>query len=181
MTTPAVEEPAGLDDLFRRISPHPGKGRRPGLVTVLVRWRAEVLAALLLAWLWHFLDGLVLGIVLAVLLACAVAVPVARHGLAGALLTVVATHRVRVGLVQAGIGDRNGRPPWLPWARPMGGKGVLVRVWLRGGTTVGDLRAATPVLATACGASAVEVEQRGLRADRVVLLVVRPRWGCLSR
>ena len=94
--------------------------------------------------------------------------------------TIVTLHRVRAGLVQAGVGDRTGRPPWLPWARPIGAKGVVVGVWLRAGTTPGDLRAAAPVIAAACGATVVEVEQHG-RDDRVELHVVRPRWGWPGR
>ena len=53
-------------------------------------------------------------------------------------------------------------------------------MWLRAGTTPGDLRAAAPVVAAACGAAVVEVEQHG-RDDRVELHVVRPRWGWPGR
>ena len=54
------------------------------------------------------------------------------------------------------------------------------KVWLRAGTTPGDLRAAAPVIAAACGATVVKVEQHG-RDDRVELHVVRPRWGWPAR
>jgi len=44
-----------------------------------------------------------------------------------------------------------------------------------------DLRRATSVLATACGAAEVEIHHRSLRQDRVVVAVVRPRWGWPTR
>ena len=65
-------------------------------------------------------------------------------------------------------------------ARQIGAKGAAVGVWLRAGTTPGDLRATAPVIATACGATVVEVEQHG-RDDRVELHVVRARWGWPGR
>jgi len=53
MTAPRLtEEPSG-DDFFRRITPPPGRPRRPGLLAVLLRWRMELLLALLVVGLWH--------------------------------------------------------------------------------------------------------------------------------
>jgi hypothetical protein len=180
MTTPPGEPPFS-DEFFRRITPPPGRSRWPGLLAVLVRWRMELLLALLVGGLWHLAGGIGVGIVALVVAVLAVAVPTVRHGLIGGLQTVVVPHRVRAGLVQAGVGDRSGRAPWLPWARPTGAKGVVVGVWLRAGTTPGDLRAATSVVAAACGAAAVEVEQHGGRDDRAELHVIRPRWGWPGR
>lgn len=177
---PRGDDPGG-DDFFRRITPPPGRSRWPGLLSVLVRWRAELALLAATAGLWYSIGGIAVGIIALVVVGTAAAVPTVRHGLIGALQTLVVVHRVRAGLVQAGVGDRAGRPPWLPWARPTGAKGVVVSVWLRAGTTPGDLRAAAPVIAAACGAAAVEVEQHGDRDDRVVLHVVRPRWGWPGR
>jgi hypothetical protein len=174
------DEPGG-DDFFRRITPPPGRSRWPGLVAVLVRWRVELVAAALIGGVWHLVGGIALGLAALAVAMVAAAVPTVRHGLVGGLLTVVVPHRVRAGLVQAGVGDRSGRPPWLLWARPIGAKGVVVSVWLRAGTTPSDLRAAAPVIAAACGATAVEVEQHGDRNDRAELHVVRPRWGWPGR
>ncbi len=174
------DEPGG-DDFFRRITPPPGRSRWPGLFSVLVRWRTELLLTAFVAGLWHVVGGVAVGLVALAMALAVAAVPTVRHGLLGALLAIVVLHRVRAGLVQAGVGDRGGRPPWLPWARPTGAKGVVVGVWLRAGTTPGDLRAAAPVIAAACGATAVEVEQHGSRDDRAELHVVRPRWGWPGR
>src|SRR5690242_3930631 len=107
---PAGDEPGG-DDFFRRITPPPGRSRWPGLLTVLVRWRMEVLLGALVVGMWQLVGGIVVGLVALAVAVLAVAVPTVRHGLIGALLAVVVPHRVRAGLVQAGVGDRTGRPP----------------------------------------------------------------------
>jgi hypothetical protein len=180
MTSPFAPGEPTPDEVFRRLVPPPGRARWPGLLTVLVRWRAELLLAGVVAALWHWAGGLVVGILGLVVAVLAAAVPTVRHGVVGVTRTLIAVHRVRAGLVQAGVGDRTGRPPWLPWARPTGPKGVVVGVWLRAGTTPGDLRAAAPVIAAACGAAVVEVEQHG-RDDRAELHVVRPKWGWPGR
>jgi hypothetical protein len=130
----------------------------------------------LVAGLWWLGGGLVVGVAVLAMSVLMVVVPTVRRVFIGALQAIVVSHRVRAGLIQAGVGDRTGRPPWLPWARPAGTKGVVVGVWLRAGTTPGDLRAAAPVIAAACRAAVVEVEQDG-RDDRLELHVVRPRWG----
>src|SRR6478735_6848914 len=169
MTSPFAPGEPSPDEVFRRITPPPGRPRWPGLLTVLGRWRAELLLVGVVAALCYCAGGLVVGIVGLPAAALAAAIPTVRHGLVGVTRTLVTLHRVRAGLVQAGVGDRVGRPPWLPWARPIGAKGVVVGIWLRAGTTPGDLRAAAPVIAAACGAAAVEVEQRSGRNDRAEL------------
>ena len=99
-----------------------------------------------------------------------------------ALLAVVAwqvlavPHRVRAACVQAGVTSRQGRLPWIFWARPVG-DAVLVSVGHRSGTTVGDLRDAAPVVRGACGAGHVDVVSSPARPDRAVVVVVRPRRG----
>jgi hypothetical protein len=180
MTSPFAPGEPTPDEVFRRITPPPGRARWPGLITVLIRWRAELLLVGVTVALWQWAGALVVGLVGLVAALLAVAIPTVRHGLVGVTRTIVTVHRVRAGMVQAGVGDRTGRPPWLPWARPTGARGVVVGVWLRAGTTPGDLRAAAPVIAAACGATVVEVEQHG-RDDRVELHVVRPRWGWPGR
>ncbi|GAA1273158.1 hypothetical protein GCM10009609_40300 [Pseudonocardia aurantiaca] len=166
------------DDDLRRLLPAPR--RRPGLVAVLVRWRAELALAALLVAGWLAAGSTVAGIVLVILGIVVVVVPVVRRAVVALGQVLVVPHRVRSGLVQAGVTDRSGRPPWLVSAR-VRGDGVLVRVWLRAGTTQQDLRAAAPVIAGACGAAYVEVVTDSPRQDRAVLVVVRPRWGWWTR
>jgi hypothetical protein len=165
------------DDL-RRLLPPPR--RRPGVVAVLVRWRWEILIAGLLVAGWQALGNAVTGLVLTALAVVIALVPAVRRVALAVVLTVVVPHRVRSGLVQAGVTDRSGRLPWLVHARPRGA-GVLVTVWLRAGTTQQDLRRAAPVVAGACGAAHVEVVADPVRQDRAVLVVVRPRWGWWGR
>jgi hypothetical protein len=92
----------------------------------------------------------------------------------GVLQSIVVSHRVRDGLVRAGVADRTGRRPWILGARPFG-DAVLVSLWLRAGTTLEDLYRAAPVIEAACGAAKVVVTHRTPRRDRAVLIVLRPR------
>jgi hypothetical protein len=160
---------------YRRLLP-PAR-RRPGVLAVLLRWRAELLLAGIVAGMWQLTGAIGVAVAAGSIGLAAALTPEVRTSLRQVLSCVVTLHRVRAGLVQAGIADRSGRLPWLMWARPIGENSVLVSVWLRAGTTAGDLRDATAVLATACGAADVTVEHRTMRADRALLLVARPRWG----
>jgi hypothetical protein len=175
MSSPFPGEPTP-DEVFRRITPPPGRVRGPGLVAVLVRWRAELMLVGTVAALWYWAGGLVIAILGLVIAVLAAVIPTVSPRVGRPDADGRHAAPVRAGLVQAGVGGRTGRPPWLPWARPTGPKGVVVGMWLRAETTPGDLRAAGPVIAAACGAAVVEVEQHG-RNDRVELHVVRPRWG----
>ncbi len=166
------------DGGFRRLLPP--QRDRPGLVAVLIRWRMELVIAGLAAAAWHYDGGVTLGIVALHLGVLVAFVPVVRSVVIGTLQAIMVPHRVRSGLVQTGVTDRSGRPPWILWARPLKGD-VRVYIWLRSGTTPNDLRMSAPILAAACGAVSVTVEQPGDRNDRAVLIVDRPRWGWLGR
>jgi hypothetical protein len=162
------------DDELRRLLPPPR--RRPNPIEVGVRWRVELLLLAAVGMAVHRFGGWIpLGVagVLTVLLAVS---REARHVALGLLHSVVVPHRVRSGLVQAGVADRSGRLPWLVSGRPRGDD-VVVTVWLRSGTSIHDLEQASELLATSCGASRVELERYSAREDRVRLVVVRPRWG----
>lgn len=143
---------------------------------MLVRWRAELLLLGCAVAVWHYAGGVVVGLLGLAMAALIAFVPPVRSALRATLQSVIAMHRVRSGLVQAGVGDRRGRLPWIVTARASG-EVVLVSVWLNSGTVPDDLRAAAPVIATACGAAAVEILHRSPRRDRAVVAVVRPRWG----
>lgn len=163
---------------FRRLFPAPR--RKPGLLTILVRWRGEVALGAVVVVTWWYAGSRTLLTLIAVLAVVVVAVPPVRAGLRRLLLVIVVPHRVRSGLIQSGVTDRAGRPPWVIGAR-VHGETVFVSVWLRSGTTPEDLGSAAPVIASACGAAEVEVAQRGARRDRVSVIVYRPRWGCPGR
>jgi hypothetical protein len=159
---------------LRRVLPAPR--RKPSLGTIVVRWRLELMLAAGVTGWWLLLGWLPLAIG-AVALALMLAVnPSARRGVTRVLRAVVVPHRVRSGLLQSGVTDRSGRLPWLvrSYAR---GETVFVHVWLRSGTTIGDLRRARAVLRAACGAADVDVHNHPTRHDRAVIVIYRPRWG----
>jgi hypothetical protein len=166
------------EESLRRLLPPPRQ--RPGPIAVGVRWRVEIAVTAVAGAAWHEF-GAVAVAVFGLALASLVAVdPGTRRLALGLVQAAVVPHRVRAGLVQAGVGDRAGRLPWLVAARPRGDS-VRVTVWLRAGTSLDDLVQAAPLVATACGALAVEVERYSVRQDRAVLVVVRSRWGWWTR
>jgi hypothetical protein len=166
------------DENLRRLLPPPH--RRPSPVDLVIRWRFEIVVAVVVAAAWHALGGRVMGVGALLLAAALLAAPGARRCAVGLLQALIVPHRVRSGLVQAGVGNRSGRLPWLVAARPHGDT-VRVTVWLRAGTSLDDLVRAAPLVATACGAQTVDVERYSARQDRAVLVVVRPRWGWWTR
>jgi hypothetical protein len=165
-------------DDFRRLLPPPR--RRPGLLAMCVRWRIEIVTVVAVTAAWQRFGATTLTLGVLMLTSVLIIVPVTRRLALGLLQAVVVPHRVRSGLVQGGVADRSGRLPWIVAARPRG-DAVQVTVWLRSGTSVRDLTGAMPIVATACGARGVEVERYSERQDRVMLLVVRPRWGWWTR
>jgi hypothetical protein len=168
-----------LDDgEMRRLLPPPH--RPPSVPVMLLRWRAELLVLGLVAGLYLYAGTQAMVWTAVVTVGLAVIVRPFGRLLVGLLQGMVASHRVRSGLIQAGVIDRQGRPPWIVAYRPDGDL-VRVSLWLNSGTTPDDLRAAAPVIATATGAAEVRVEQRSPRQDRAVLFVARPRWGWLTR
>ncbi|TDP98178.1 hypothetical protein [Labedaea rhizosphaerae] len=163
---------------LRRVLPPPR--RRPSLVTIAVRWRIELLLGTAIG-LWVGLLGWLPLTVAAGAVAVALAVnPSLRRGAARVLRAVIVPHRVRSGLLQSGVTDRSGRLPWLVRAYSRG-ETVFVHVWLRAGTTTGDLRRARAVLRAACGAADVDVHHHPTRHDRAVIVVFRPRWGWFGK
>lgn len=162
------------DGGFRRLTPPPR--RWPGPLAVLVRWRTEIGVLAVGCALWRLTGPLGLGLAGVGIASLATASRRARRLLVGYALAVVVRHRVRVGLVQAGVTDRSGRLPWLLGARPGPDEDIVIGVWLRAGTTIGDLRVAIPILAGSCGARSVTVTPSPSRADRALLAVGRPRW-----
>lgn len=166
------------DGGLRRILPPPR--RRPGLLAVLVRWRAELLLVGVVAGCWHWAGGAAVGVGAVTAGVLTLFVEPVRTIVRDVVQSVVCMHRVRSGLVQAGVADRTGRIPWVvrAWCR---GDVVLVHLRLISGTTVDDVRSSCSVIATSAGAAKVEVHQRSLRQDRAVLAVHRPRWGWPTR
>jgi hypothetical protein len=163
---------------WRRLLPPPR--HRPGLVAIIVRWRIEI-ALLALVWAsWRSTGPLVMAFVFLGSVLAAATMPTVRHLLVRVWQLLVVPHRVRTALVQAGVGDRAGRLPWILWAESAG-RSVRVEVQLRAGIVVDDLVGASSVIAGACGASEVAVLPHPYRANRAALEVGCPMWGVLCR
>ena len=162
------------DDDLRRLWPPPR--RNPNILDFLVRWRVEIVLGILAVTAWHYLGGRTIAIAGAISLASVIALHPVRQLAVRCWELLISPHRVRAGLVQAGVADRRGALPWVLWAVPIG-RAVRVDLILRAGTTVEDVFRATPVIAGACGAADIEVAQRPGRPDRVSVILLRPRWG----
>lgn len=169
-----------MTDDVRRLLPLPPR-RRPGPLAVAVRWRIELLLAGAVAAAWQEFGGTAVATAAVVLAVVVAVVPLLRSHARGLLQAVIVMHRVRSGLVQAGVADRSGRLPWVVAARPLGDDAVRVTLWLRSGTTARDVDRALPVITVACAAAHVELVHHTPRQDRVTLLVARPRWGWWTR
>src|SRR5256885_15803881 len=110
-------------DELRRLFPAPR--RRPGVLTILVRWRVEIAAAAAVATAWWYAGGEIVLSVTAALAVLVVCMPPLRTRLVDLLLIIVVPHRVRSGLIQAGVTDRAGRPPWGVWTTGHGDTGFV--------------------------------------------------------
>ena len=159
---------------WRRLLPPPR--RRPSLAALIIWWRVEVCLALGVGALWHYGGSRVVQLLVGVLALVAATTPAGRAAAVRVWQVLAVPHRVRAAFVQAGVTSRQGRLPWIFYARPVG-DAVLVSVGLRSGITLRDLRGAAPVILGACGAAQVDVVSRPGRPDRAVVVVVRPRRG----
>jgi hypothetical protein len=100
----------------------------------------------------------------------------AQDALAALALRFVVPHRARVGFIQAGVVNRDGRLPMIVRSRCRRAQARLW-LWLPAGVIADDLEAARALIATSCGAAEVVVIPNPHRYDRALLIIVRPRWG----
>jgi hypothetical protein len=166
-----------IDDFLRSLPP---RRRRPNLLLLVLltatRWRRELVLAVGVPWSLH---------VLAVATHPIAAAAMALVGLVGMFWwepgrafvkerahAVLLEHRLRVGMVEAGIVSWSGR--WLPavlTSRPVT-RGVRLTVWCQAGVDVTAFLANRELLAAACWASGIEVARHPRRAQLVTILVV---------
>ncbi|MCE3556494.1 hypothetical protein LWC33_34275 [Pseudonocardia sp. RS11V-5] len=71
--------------------------------------------------------------------------------------------------------NRSGNLKLLVNARPSGA--AVVTAFCRLGTTPADFAAQAEMIAEACGALKVIVARDSPRRERMLIVVVRPRWG----
>ena len=171
-----------MNDDIRRL--FPPERPRPNPLVLLSRWWLEItLAAGVFVVARTAVD--VLGSVGASVLGVAAVVTVAggafrfdtfRELLLGGYQRLIVPHRARLGILHSGATNRRGKLPTIIRSRC---RADQVRLWLHlpAGVVITDLAVAKDVIAASCGAASVVVLPDGVRQDRVVLVVVRPRWG----
>ncbi len=169
---------SGAHDFLRNFGP---RRRRPNPVLALWRWRWEAGVFLGLPWGLDALAGATHPAVSAAVgvsaAATAAAWRPARFFLTEHARCIMVQHRLRVGMVQAGIWSHSGWLPAVLWAKPVA-RGARVLLWCPAGVDVFAFLHNREQLAAACWAADVEVARHPQRANVVVLLVVaRPEAG----
>lgn len=166
--TPSGEPP--------QYSPLPDRVRRPWPTTVLWRWRYEVLLSLGISMCgWYGCRTLgILQTLLGVAVAAAlvVAIPSLRRAVAEPVLCMVTAHRVRTGLAQAWVHNRNGRLPAIVWTRSTP-SGEAVSLWCPAGVCERHVEAAAEVLRSACWARHITVTANPRHRHLVTVHVLR--------
>ncbi|GAA2902850.1 hypothetical protein GCM10010472_71320 [Pseudonocardia halophobica] len=162
---------------LRRLEPERRLRFAPG--ATLARWWRELTLLGGLGVLWSEF-GWVAPVTTVGTVALSLLFGPARERVAGEVLALVVLHRVRVGCVWAGLENRSGNLPLLVNARPCG-EAVVVTAFCRLGTRREDFAAAAEVIAEACGALRVIVARDSPRRERMLIVVVRPRWGWPGR
>jgi hypothetical protein len=159
------------EGVLRELGPRP---RRRNPLLVPWRWRWEILLG---AGVPLAVSGLVrawgpawVTVVSAALVVAAVLVPAARRFLGRRVRSVVVQHRLRVGMVEAGVLSWSGRLPAILHARGTD-RGVRVVLWCPAGVDVHAFHGTRALLASACWATDVDVA-RHPRWSNVVSLVV---------
>lgn len=159
-------------EFFSRFGP---RRRRSNPLLALWRWRWEGTAFLgvpygldVLAEATHPVVSVVVGVSAA---ATGLGWRPARTFLTERVRAVVVQHRLRVGMVQAGIWSWSGWLPAILRAAPVD-RGIRVVLWLPAGVDVLAFEANREQLAAAAWAADVEVARHPTRANIVVLLVV---------
>jgi hypothetical protein len=159
-----------LADLTRVLS----LPRRPHPVLVFYRWRYEIALAIVVPLgLVELVDFAGLAGALVVLVGGVVSAltwPPARRVVVMRWWCVVVQHRLRRGFAQARVCTLDGRLPAIIWASPKPA-GVQVLLWCPAGVDVHAIAAERHVLAAACFATDVVVEQHERYANVVGLFV----------
>lgn len=163
--------------LARELRPAPRRPSTAGLVLGwLFRHLPEVLALVVLAWLWSTVAGAVGQRWAAALFVAVVVVLVALPGSRRVLLVVlgclVTQTRLRTGLVELRLTTHGGRLPYVLWLVPTP-VGERVWLWCRAGVSAEDIADETDGLRSACFAREVRVTRDRRWSSLVVLDVVR--------
>jgi hypothetical protein len=152
-----------------------GTVSRANPVVAVWRWRYELAAAVTLATAWIVLDTATAAALtggLAAALALTACLARGRRFLAARAWCIVTPHRIRTGCAQAWIHTRYGKLPFILWTRSRP-SGERVYLWCRAGTSAANFSSARRLLAAACMAKDIEVNQHARYAHLVALDVIR--------
>lgn len=161
---------------FDNLGPHRRRPHLPILVSLaILRWRRELAIAVGLIWGLQALAAATHPVAAAAIsLVGLVGMFGWRPGrlfVAERALAIMIEHRLRVGMLEAGILSWSGRLPASIATKPVT-RGVRVLVWCPAGVDVTSFLANRELLAAACWASGVEVTRHPRRAQLVSVLVV---------
>lgn len=164
--------------LARELRPAPAR-RRSVLVAVagvLLRYLPEIVAGLVLLWVWaglaDVLGGWPAAVVLAAVGGLLVWWPPSRWLLAAVGGCLITRHRLHTALVELRLTSRAGRLPLLLWLGPTP-VGERVRLWCRAGMSAEDLADETERLRSACFARDVRVTRDARWSALVTVDVIR--------
>jgi hypothetical protein len=150
--------------------------RRPGLVTLAWRWRAEIALVVsgTLVWLGlsNLLGAIATFVIVAAALSLLVALPGTRERLVRRAWCVITRHRLYAAFRELRATTRMGRLPLVMRVRPTG-DGELATLWCRAGVAAQDLEAQLDRLRAACWAAEVRITQHDRWTHVVYLDVVR--------
>jgi hypothetical protein len=101
--------------------------------------------------------------------------PTTHRAVTASAWRIITPHRLRVGFVQAGIQDWNGRLPTIlhTTQQPFGER---VLVWCQAGASAADFWSARDILTAACWASAIRVTRDKGHTNLVTIDVIRRQW-----
>lgn len=150
--------------------------RRPSPLLLVWYWRYEGLLVIVLAavgsWLIDLIGAWPTLSVLVVTASAIGMVPLTRNVAVRAFWHVVTPHRVRRGLVEAGIYSRKGRVPEILRVRSVP-SGEVVSLWCFAGTSFAEISRGLGVIGTACYAQEMQALADPQYLHLVSLLVVR--------
>lgn len=161
------------NEFYEKFGPH---RRRPFPILVFWRWRWELGATLSTYWLGWAVGPVTMGCALGLVAVVGLGWPPARAVLTARARAVIVQHRLRVGMVQAGVLSWSGWLPAILWTSPTA-IGARVVLWCPAGVDVNAFFGTHQLLAAACWASEVRVYRHSRWANVVVLVVVaRPGY-----
>ncbi|MEV4459334.1 hypothetical protein [Microbispora sp. NPDC049633] len=100
------------------------------------------------------------------------ALPMVKRAITTRFWCVVTPHRVRHAFARARIVSRQGKLPVILMIRPTK-LGERLWVWLRAGTSPGNVERASDLIAAACWARSVRIQRDRYRASLIVIDVLR--------